>query len=50
MLERMREPSTWAGLGLIVQSVGPLVVDYKNPVAWLSFVGGAFAVWKREGK
>lgn len=48
-MKRLQEPSTWAGLGAIVASVGPLVADLKNPVAWFSFVCGAVAVVKREG-
>lgn len=49
-MERMKEPSTWAGLGLIAQGVAQLLASKGLDVAgWTSLSAGLLAVFKREG-
>lgn len=48
-MDRFKEPSTWAGLGALMPSIGALIVDYKNPMAWFGVFGGIVAIIKREG-
>lgn len=48
-MDRLKEPSTWAGIGALMPSIGQLVVDAKNPLAWLGVIGGIIAIAQREG-
>lgn len=50
MRERMKEASTWAGLGLIMPAIGEVIANPKNMMAWASIVGGVVAIIKREGQ
>jgi hypothetical protein len=48
-MDRLKEPSTWAGLGAVVSAIGPLVADYQNPMAWAGVLAGLVAIFRREG-
>lgn len=48
-MDRLKEPSTWAGIGALMPAIGQLFVDYKNPMAWFGVIGGIIAIAKREG-
>lgn len=47
-MNRIKEPSTWAGIGLIAQSVATLLADPSNVQAWASLATGVAAVMIRE--
>ncbi len=47
----IKEPSTWAGIGLIAQSVGILLATKgADTSAWAGLAAGLVAVFRREGK
>lgn len=46
--KRMREPSTWAGLGIIAGAVQMIAADPHNPAAWAGAVAGLAAAVSRE--
>lgn len=47
---RLKEPSTWAGLALIAQGLAGLIATNGiSPEGWAAVVGGAAAVFTREG-
>jgi hypothetical protein len=48
-MNRFKEPSTWAGLGALMPSLGELFINPKNPLAWVGVIGGLIAIIKREG-
>lgn len=48
IINRMREPSTWAGLGIIAGAVQVIASDPRNPVAWAGAVAGLAAAVRRE--
>lgn len=49
-MNRIKEPSTWAGLALVAQGfAGLLASKGMDMTAWASVLGGAMAVAKREG-
>lgn len=43
-IERIKEPSTWAGLAVILQAVAPLVPHWSGVVLAVSALLGAVAV------
>ncbi len=46
---RIKEPSTWAGLGVVMTAIGQLIASGGvDPTAWVAVLGGIFAIWKRE--
>lgn len=47
-MSRIKEPSTWAGIGLIAQAVATLLSDPGNVQAWASLAAGVAAVIVRE--
>jgi hypothetical protein len=47
--ERLYEPSTWAGLGMVVSNVGDVVANPKDMQAWTVLLFGLIAIIKREG-
>lgn len=48
-MDRIKEPSTWAGLGLIFQGIGQLVASKGADMSgWASVWGGVAAVFIRE--
>ena len=48
---RLKEPSTWAGIGLILSAIAPaLPLVYATPVGALIGVCGGIAYILREGK
>ncbi len=51
-LRRLKEPSTWAGIGLILSAIAPatLPIVYATPVGALIGVCGGIAYILREGK
>ena len=47
----IKEPSTWAGIGLVAQSIGMLLASKgADGTAWAGLVAGLVAVFRREGK
>ncbi len=50
IIYRLREPSTWAGMGLICQSLAALLASKgADPQAWAGALAGAAAVLMKEG-
>ena len=50
-MSRLKEPSTWAGIGLILSAIAPaLPLVYATPVGALIGVCGGIAYILREGK
>lgn len=47
-MNRIKEPSTWAGIGLVAQAVASLLADPRNVQAWASLITGVAAVLIRE--
>lgn len=47
-MDRLQEPSTWAGLGALMPSIGEVFINPKNPLAWFGVIGGIIAIIKRE--
>lgn len=51
LLKRLKEPSTWAGIGLILTAITPVLpLAYATPVGALIGVCGGIAYILREGK
>lgn len=51
VIERFKEPSTWAGLGLIAQGLGQLLASKgADPAGWASLSAGLVAVFRREAR
>lgn len=48
ILNRLREPSTAAGAGLVLNAVPALLVNPRDPQAWGGLIGGLFAMLLRE--
>lgn len=49
--KRLKEPSTWAGIGLILSAIAPaLPLAYATPVGALIGICGGIAYILREGK
>jgi len=49
--ERIKEPSTWAGIGLLVQGVVQIVISKGvDSSAWATAAAGFGAVFLPEGK
>ena len=50
-LRRLKEPSTWAGIGLILSAIAPVLpLVYATPVGALIGICGGIAYILREGK
>lgn len=50
VVDRVREPSTWAGLGLLCQGVADLITSRGGDgQAWATVFAGVAAVFVREG-
>ena len=50
-MSRLKEPSTWAGIGLILTAIMPVLpLVYATPVGALVGVCGGIAYILREGK
>jgi hypothetical protein len=50
-MSRLKEPSTWAGIGLILTAITPVLpLAYATPVGALIGVCGGIAYILREGK
>ena len=47
-MDRLKEPSTWAGISALMPSIGQLFMDPKNGMAWFGVVGGIIAIIRRE--
>jgi len=48
-MKRMKEPSTWAGIGLIFQGVAQAIASKgTDATAWATIVGGMAAVLVKE--
>lgn len=48
-MKRIKEPSTWAGLGLLCQGIAALVSSKgADATAWASIIGGVSAVLMPE--
>lgn len=47
---RLREPSTWAGIGGVMAAAAslPLPEEFRAWLAGMATVAGAVAVWMRE--
>lgn len=51
LLKRLKEPSTWAGIGLILTAITPVLpLAYATPIGALIGVCGGIAYILREGK
>ena len=51
IMSRLKEPSTWAGIGLILTAITPVLpLAYATPVGALVGVCGGIAYILREGK
>lgn len=48
--KRLREPSTWAGLGLLAHAIAAVLTDYRNPQGWAELLGAAGAIVRAEGE
>lgn len=48
-MNRLQEPSTWAGVSALIPSLQAVAEQPKNPFAWLGVVGGIIAIVRREG-
>lgn len=47
----IKEPSTWAGLGLVSQSIGLLIASKgADTTAWAGLAAGLVAIFRREGR
>ena len=45
----VKEPSTWAGIGLVAQSIGMLLASKgADTTAWVGLVAGLVAIFRRE--
>lgn len=45
----VKEPSTWAGIGLVAQSIGMLIASKgSDGTAWAGLVAGLVAIFRRE--
>lgn len=50
-IDRIKEPSTWAGLGLLCQGVAQLIASKGGDgQAWSTVATGMLAVFVREGR
>jgi O-antigen ligase len=50
-MERLHEPSTWAGVGAMIPAIGELfITGGKSATAWGAVIAGLVAIFKREGK
>lgn len=47
-MNRLKEASTWAGFSALLPSLQAVVMEPKNPLAWLGVVGGIIAIVRRE--
>ena len=48
-MNRLKQPSTWAGLGLILQAIGALIASKGTDAqAWAALAGGVGAVVLNE--
>ena len=45
---RMREPSTWAGVGILAGAGQVIAADPKNPGAWLAAIAGLASAMRAE--
>lgn len=51
ILQRLREPSTWAGVGLLLQGAAQIVATQgAEPMAWATFGAGIVAIVRPEGR
>ena len=48
IIDRLTEPSTFAGLGILCHAVGVLLTDPANLYAWGEALGAVGAILKRE--
>jgi hypothetical protein len=46
--DRLVEPSTWAGLGVIASMVPGLAAAPTNVMGWLTAIAGLVAIFKPE--
>lgn len=45
----IKEPSTWAGIGLVAQSIGLLIASKgADSTAWAGLAAGLVAIFRRE--
>ena len=49
-LKRLKEPSTWAGLAVILQAAKVLVPGYALAIDAVAVAAGSMAVVLREGR
>lgn len=50
ILKRMREPSTWAGVGLLLQGLAQIVASQgQDATAWATMGAGLVAIARPEG-
>ena len=47
----IKEPSTWAGVGLVAQSIGLLIASKgADSTAWAGLAAGLVAIFRREAR
>lgn len=50
-LNVIKEPSTWAGIGLVAQSIGMLIASKgADSTAWAGLAAGLVAIFRPEGR
>lgn len=50
-LSVIKEPSTWAGIGLVAQSIGMLIASKgADSTAWAGLAAGLVAIFRHEGR
>ena len=50
-LSVIKEPSTWAGIGLVAQSIGLLIASKgADSTAWAGLAAGLVAIFRREAR
>lgn len=48
-MDRLQEPSTWAGIGALIPAVGEIIVTGgKSVTGWAALLAGLAAIIKRE--
>lgn len=50
ILNRIKEPSTWAGVGGLMPATQAVILDHRNPWAWLGLAGAVLAIVCPERK
>jgi hypothetical protein len=48
LAQRLTEPSTYAGLGVVAQQIPGLIAAPVNPMGWMTVIGGLLAIFMPE--